>query len=98
MAKAVVWSKRAVREKELIYKYWRKRNFSDSYAEQVENKLNLLIQLLLQSPEIGRRANYKNIRILTLRHFQIYYRIIEDEIQILSFWDSRQNPDKLKFD
>ena len=41
----------------------------------------------------------ENNRIVILRNFSMYYRIIEaeKEVQIITFVDNRSNPKKLKF-
>jgi len=52
--------------------------------------------LLLSNPEIGRKTDIPNVRIKIVRDYLIFYEVQNESILILSFWDSRQNPEKLK--
>ena len=35
-------------------------------------------------------------RAVVTRHTSLFYRIKSDEVELLVFWDNRQNPEKLK--
>jgi len=48
-------------------------------------------------PEIGRYTNDKLARIIVVHGYQMYYEVTENTIYILRFWDSRQDPKKLKY-
>ncbi|MFT6214412.1 MAG: toxin YoeB [Roseivirga sp.] len=96
MVKQVVWSPRAQSERKSVLKYWLNRNKSKTYSL----KLNLLIKegisLILSNQEIGRKTDVPNVRIKIVRDYLIFYEVQNETIYILSFWDSRQNPEKLR--
>jgi plasmid stabilization system protein ParE len=96
MVKQVVWSPRAQSERKSVLKYWLIRNKSKTYSL----KLNLLIKegisLILSNQEIGRKTDVPNVRIKIVRDYLIFYEVQNETIYILSFWDSRQNTEKLR--
>ncbi|MFT6053852.1 MAG: toxin YoeB [Roseivirga sp.] len=96
MVKQVVWSPRAQSERKSVLKYWLNRNKSKTYSL----KLNLLIKegisLILSNQEIGRKTDVPNVRIKIVRDYLIFYEVQNETIYILSFWDSRQNTEKLR--
>ncbi|WP_439131447.1 type II toxin-antitoxin system RelE/ParE family toxin [Polaribacter sp.] len=47
-------------------------------------------------PEAGMQTEFDGIRIRVVKHFQLVYRITDVTIEVLTVWDSRQNPKKLK--
>ena len=96
MVKQVVWSPRAHKDRKDILAYWRKRNKSNTYSK----KLNLLfkegIQLVRDFPHIGKQTDEPNTRIKIVRDYLIFYEETPTQILILTIWDSRQNPGRLK--
>lgn len=92
----VVWTTLARIQRNAIFEYWDNRNKSNSYSK----KLNLLIyqkiDLLKSSPLIGSQTDFKLYRILHFENYGLVYRIDIDVIYIISLWDNRQNPKKLK--
>ena len=96
MVERIVWAPIAVAQKEHIYAYWNKRNKSSRYSQKIESTLDEIFSLLLKNPSLGKLSIYRNTRVITLGHFQVFYRVSNTEIQILSFWDSRRDPSKLE--
>lgn len=97
MVKRVVWSPRAQIERKEILDFWFKRNKSKSYPR----KLNLLfkeaINLIIDYPEIGKPTDLDYVRAKIIRDYIMFYESNEDELFILSIWDTRQNPENLEF-
>ena len=96
MVKQVIWSTKAIDERKGILNYWKLRNNSNTYSK----KLNLLfkeaIKTIKSFPQIGKPADSENVRIKLVRDYLIIYEERETTINILSIWDGRQNPNKLK--
>ncbi len=63
-------------------------------AEAFEQKTRDLLRLLSVFPEIGSIEEYeKAIRGIPLtRHTMVFYRLKDDEVIVLSFFDVRQDP------
>lgn len=89
------WSETALKQRNDTFKFWNKKNGSKVYSQ----RLNLLIKdrsnKLLLFPEIGRRVEIDQIRVISIEHFSLFYEKYDDKIVIISFWDNRRNPKKL---
>jgi len=44
---------------------------------------------------IGKKTDFPNTRVITLGHYSIFYKYNNEQIIIMSFWDNRQDPQKL---
>jgi len=92
----VTWTKKANSERKEILEYWIERNKSKAFSI----RLNLLIienlRLILSKPAIGKKTELENVRIRIIRDYLLIYEIKENEIIVLSIWDSRRNPPNLK--
>jgi len=96
MVKQIIWSPRAQSERKAVLSYWINRNKSKNYSIKLSKLIKEAISLLLSNPEIGRKTDIPNVRIKIVRDYLIFYEVQNESILILSFWDSRQNPEKLK--
>jgi toxin YoeB len=94
MAKQIIWSRLAHNDRLNILDYWIKRNKSNSYSQ----KLNLIFEhtadLISKYPKIGKRTEIDDIRYKVVKDYLFTYRENEEFIEILTIWDSRQDPDK----
>ncbi len=95
MAKEVIWSKSAKFEKDRILKFWIRNNGSTNYSIKLEKLINEIISNLYEYPQLGKRTSFDSVRVISLKNYQIFYRD-KEQIQILIFWDSRQNPELLQ--
>lgn len=90
----VVWHKRAGRERKNILRYWILHNGSDSYARKLNAEIKHIQKLLSENPEMGTISEMEGIRfVIILRNFSLYYQFKSNQIQILSLWDNRRNPE-----
>ena len=98
MALTIVWSKRASLKFDQILSYliveWGEKSAKDFFLKVFD-----FLETLSEFPEIGSIENKeKNIRGFTIqRQVTIYYRLKDDKILILLFFDNRQNPGKKVF-
>jgi len=53
------------------------------------------IKVLLKHPEAYKTTIYPETRISAMGHFSILYRLTDTHLIITSFWDNRQDPDRL---
>ena len=95
MAKRIIWSQSASEDKINIFTYWNKRNKSKEYSIKLNKMFNAAINLLYIHSNIGKQTDFRDIRYLIVRHYNIYYRELEDCFRILAVWDARQDPSKL---
>lgn len=96
MVKRVIWSPRAQEERKEILDYWFKRNKSKTYSRKLNRLFKEAINLIIDYPEIGKRTDLENIRAKIIRDYIMFYEINDDELFILSIWDTRQNPENLE--
>ncbi|CAG5078011.1 type II toxin-antitoxin system RelE/ParE family toxin [Parvicella tangerina] len=89
----VVWSPRASKELKAILEFYILRNGNKRYSKKVLNSVEKLMTTIASNNHIGRPTSNDRTRVVTHDVFLIFYEISEDEINILSFWDNRQNPD-----
>ena len=94
----VVWSKRSLQELDDILEYWLNRNMSNSYPNKILKESSITVNLICTQPEIGVETDHRNVKMrLVLNRFYLVYRITKDEIEILKFWDCRQDPQSNKY-
>lgn len=56
-----------------------------------------MINLLRLQSYIGEESKIKKIRrVLFLENFSLFYKLMSDEIKVLSFFDNRRDPGNLK--
>jgi len=97
MAYKIVWSKRSQREFDNIVKYllenWSQHVFSN-FLSEVDDK----VILISDSHEIGTivKKNRNKRSIIITPHTRLYYKIGKEKITIITLFDTRQNPKKLK--
>lgn len=96
MVKQVVWSLRAQNDRKEILNYWRLRNKSNTYSKKLNQLFKDSIQIIKDFPQIGKLTDDRNTRIKIVKDYLVFYEETETQIFILTIWDSRQDPDKLK--
>jgi toxin YoeB len=96
MAKRIIWSERAKADKRRILTYWRRRNKSNVYPKKLNRIFKESILAIGSSPFSGKRTNYTNAKVKIVRDYKVFYDETETTIEILTIWDTRQDPDKLE--
>jgi toxin YoeB len=97
MAKRIiVWSEDAKSELKNILEFYSYKNKSKTHSKNLYKKIQSELNLLIKQPAIGKKTDLINIRGLIIDNHIIYYEVNENHIIILSVWDTRQNPNRLK--
>ena len=93
----IEWSEEAIRNLDGIIDYL-KREWTDKEIIKFVSKLDKAINLISTNPNLFRLTNKrKNIRrCVLMKQVSIYFRHTEDTVYIISIFDTRQNPAKLK--
>lgn len=98
MVNKIIWSNEAVAQFEQTIEYWTKRNKSGSYSDKIVFRTNEVIKLIVLNPNIGISTKYKSIKMrIVLDRFYVFYRENDEVLEILKFWDTRQNPVRNKY-
>lgn len=94
MAKQIIWSRLAHNDRLHILDYWIKRSKSNSYSKKLNQIFEHTADLIRKYPKIGRQTEMESVRCKIVKDYLFTYRETKDYIEILTIWDSRQDPDK----
>ena len=92
----VRWTLRALKDKMAIYEYWIRKNKSITYPKKLDRLFNEIMTLTTSFPYAGIETEFDNIRIRIVKHYKLVYRITDSDIEVLTVWDTRQDPKRLK--
>lgn len=92
MVKQIIWSRLAHINRYQILDYWINRNKSNVYSKKLNQIFEDTADFLGKHPKIGKETDVQNVRIRIVRDYFFTYRETENSIEILTIWDSRQDP------
>ena len=97
MAVKIVWSKKASLKFDQIVTYLLDE-WGENVAKEFIQKVFDFFDILSDFPEIGSLENKeKDIRGFTIvKQVTLFYRIKDDKVILILFFDNRQNPNKKK--
>src|ERR1035437_8499482 len=96
MARKIIWSLQAQNDRKKILEFWIQRNKSKTYSLKLNKIFKSSAKLIAKHPNIGRHTDFGQVRAKVIKDYLIFYEETSDTINILSVWDSRQNPEKVK--
>jgi len=91
----IFWTETALKQRNHIFEYWNNRNGSNSYSKKLNSSILERISVLKSNPDLGKKTEFINTRVVSLGHYSILYKNIDSKLIITGFWDNRQNPKKL---
>jgi plasmid stabilization system protein ParE len=89
--KEIVWSSLAKLQLQNVLEYYFIRNESPTYSLKLLKEVEDLLETLSNSELIGRLTSNKITRVVSMKVYLIFYEINENQIEIVSFWDNRQD-------
>lgn len=96
MAYKVIWLPKAEEQFENIIAYLQDK-WTQKEISHFINKTERVIQLISSQPRLFRKSSKKNIHeVLITKHNLLIYRLQAHVIELLTFFDTRQNP-KIKY-
>jgi len=95
MARQIIWTERAQKERIEIFTFWNNHNKSPNYSKKLHELIRDSLKLISRHPFIGKPTNKENVRFKILKSYLIIYEITRQEIVVLSVWDCRQKPEAL---
>lgn len=97
MAKVVFWTPEAEATFDAVIEYLA-NNWTEREIEHFVKSTDRIMELISRHPRMYRATNKKNVReALVTPHNLLAYKIYSNRIDLLTFWDTRQNPSKKKF-
>jgi hypothetical protein len=92
----VVWTRTAVKQRDLVFEYWTVCNGNKEYSKKILFVILANIEIVKQYPNIAKLTKYDSIRSMTvLENYSLLYKYDDINITIVGFWDNRQNPYRL---
>ena len=88
----IIWTATAVKQRRQILEYWVFHNSSSQYSKKLVKAINIRTSILAKHSEIGQQTSVKGIREAAMGNFSLYYKILDNQIVIMAFWDNRQDP------
>ena len=74
-----------------------KREFSQKEIDILGDEIERISSIISQNPNIFPHSDRLQTRkAVILKYNTLYYRIMNDQVEILSFFSNRQSPDKMK--
>jgi len=95
MVKTIIWNRRASNSFNSIIKYLQEE-WGDRVTRNFVVRIYEIIDLLAVNPEMGSIEHFeKQIRgFVITKHNTLFYRIENERLILLNFFDNRQNPNK----
>lgn len=93
----ILWTDFALKELENTVEYL-KENWTEKELHNLASKLEETLSIIAQNPKLFPESDIKKdvYRVVVLKYNTLYYRLIRDQIEIISFFSNRQNPKKRK--
>ncbi len=90
----ILWTDNALDELAKTIEYLEVK-FTDREIKKLVSKIEDTTALISQNPNIYPKSDRKNVhKAVVLKHNTLYYRIVRNTIEILSFFSNRQSPTK----
>ena len=89
--KEIIWSDLAKLEFSNVLEFYVFKNGSSDYSLKILEEVEDLLETLSKNEFIGRLTSNKITRVIPMKVYLIFYEINANQIEILSFWDNRQD-------
>ena len=93
----ILWTDFALKELENTIEYL-EENWTEKELQNLALNIEETLKLISQNPELFQVSEIKKYirRAIILSHNTMYYRVKNNQIEIISFFSNRQNPKKRK--
>jgi len=92
MARQIVWSANAQRERLVILRYWADRNGSTLYSEKLDGMFRAALRVIAAQPKLGRPTSDADVRLKTIGDHMMFYSYNATVIHVLSIWHVKRDP------
>lgn len=96
VSRRIIWSPQAKIDHFNILNYFFKRNGNKKYSSKLNKEFHDAIRIISKYSDVGVKTDVKNVRCIIVSNYSIFYRIENTLIEIITIWDSRQNPANLE--
>lgn len=91
----IKWSPVASKQLRNILRYWLNNNRSPTYPNKILDLIESQTKKITKFPNLFPETSFTGIRISKAYNFSILYKVYDDYILIIAFWDNRQDPKEL---
>lgn len=92
----ILWTDFALEELSETFEYL-KREFSQKEIDILGDEIERINSITSQNPNIFPNSDrLQTIKVVILKFNTLYYRIMNEKVEILSFFSNRQSPEKKK--
>ncbi|TXF79430.1 type II toxin-antitoxin system RelE/ParE family toxin [Chryseobacterium sp.] len=96
MADKIIWTFKAKQELIEILQYWIDRNKSNSFSIKLNSLIEKDLNLILESPRIGRITDVPEVYVKVVHKYLLYYQISDNTLYVLTIRHRSKNPKTLK--
>ncbi len=98
MSKTIVWTPESEKTFAGILS-WLEKEWNDHVLLAFLDKVDQVLALIAEKPELYPAIDReKRVRkCVVVKQVSLFYTIKQDQIDLLTFWDNRQNPERLSF-
>jgi plasmid stabilization system protein ParE len=94
MVKEIRWTPEALKSFQKVIDYL-ETNWTEKEVKSFITSTNRVAQFISQNPKMFRATNHQDLReALVTPHNLLIYKIQKTSIDLITFWDVRQNPRK----
>ncbi len=97
MARQIVWTEPALKDRRSILSYWTKRNASKTYSRKLFLRFREATLVISTNPYMGRATDYEGLRVMLVGVYKLFYSVTPTTIHIARVIDGRRDLSKLKF-
>ena len=93
----ILWTDFALKELEKTIEYL-EENWTEKELRNLAVKLEEILNLISRNPDLFQVSDFKKEirRAVVLNHNTLYYRVLNNDVEIISFFSNRQNPRQRK--
>ncbi|NMH24193.1 type II toxin-antitoxin system RelE/ParE family toxin [Flavobacterium solisilvae] len=93
----ILWTDNALKELEKTITYL-EEHWTEKELRNLANKLEEIVSLISQNPNLFQVSDVKKDirRAVVLTYNTLYYRVTNNQVEIISFFSNRQSPKKRK--
>lgn len=91
----VVWTKTAEIQFVGVLKYWASRNKSNLYPKKLIELVSTRTKQISRRPTSCELTDFPETRVCLIGVFNLFYRVVNNQIVVTAFWDNRQDPNEL---
>ena len=97
MAREVIWTAPAEKDRKDILAYWIDRNGSTAYSLKLFDRFRTAVRSIMTNPFIGRPTDIPGIRMKRVGTYLLFYEVALDAIVIHHIWHERRDLPSMKF-